>query len=160
MGIIYNESDLKNACEKIYGWTLNNEKIYVKEGYGGIYIRRKFISIHRILGEYYFGTLASLHIHHKDHDRLNNLKSNLQKVTPSEHTKKYHRDISSYRSKESIEKTVMIMAEKRKRNDVSAKVVKKLKESGCTYTEIAKKLDCGYNTVWRRLKQLDWSEDE
>lgn len=49
-----------------------------------------------------------------------------------------------------------IGSEARKRHDVTKEQVLRLKESGFTIPEIAKKLNCGYNTVCRRLGMNDY----
>lgn len=158
--LIFNEKDLINAVKWILNHDLDLSKVKIQGKYGIIYVKRNPYRIHRILGEYYFGDLKGYHIHHLDNNSFNNLKYNLIKVTPSEHTKKHHNDIQKYRKDENKIKTQMIMTEKIKRTDVTSKEVIYLRNSGLTYKEIAKKLNCGYNTVWRRIKQLDWSEDE
>lgn len=42
---------------------------------------------HRIVGEYLYGNIKGMFIHHKDGNTLNDLPDNLQVITPSEHTK-------------------------------------------------------------------------
>ena len=158
--IIFNQNDLVKATKLILNHDLDLKKVRLKGKYGVIYVKRTPYRIHRLLGEYYFGKLDGYHIHHLDENPLNNLMSNLIKISPSEHTKKYHNNIQKYRKDENKIKTQMIMTEKIKRNDVTSKEVIYLRNSGLTYIEIAKKLNCGYNTVLRRIKKIDWSKDE
>ena len=40
------------------------------------------------------------------------------------------------------------------------KETRKLRMEGLTYKQIAERLHCWYNTVWRRLKKLDWSDEQ
>jgi len=54
----------------------------------------------------------------------------------------------------------MAAVAKRKRKDVTAEKILELKAKGYTFEEIASELNCGYNTVLRRLQALDWEDGE
>lgn len=160
--LIYNEEDLLISFKEILNYELDINKLRIKGNYGVVYVKRKPYRIHRILGEYYYGNLNGFHIHHKNGNSFDNTKGNLLKVTPSEHTRLYHNDIYRNRSYESTMISQRNMVEKIKRKDITSNTILKLRSKGLTYKEISKELNCGYNTVWRRIKfkNIDWSENE
>ena len=148
--LIFDETDLINAVKTILDHELDLKKVRIKGNYGVIYVKRKPYRIHRLLGEYYFGNVEGFHIHHLNKNSFDNRKDNLIKLTPKEHTQKYHNDIHKFRSKDSIIKTQKIMTKKRIRHDVKKEQVVELRNQGYTISQVAKILNCGYNTVWRR----------
>lgn len=92
-------------------------------------------------------------VHHINCNKLDNRISNLQVMKNSLHTKEHY--IFQYVSKKQLDKNRKKAVEKRKRNDVTTLQVLELRQQGKTYGEIAKELNCGENTVWRRLSKIN-----
>jgi predicted N-acyltransferase len=102
---------------------------------------------------YYYG--ESEVVHHINKDKADNRRENLMPMTKSEHTKLHHTNCD-YRSFDMMMKSVNSMANKRRRNDVTSEKVMELKNKGATIPQIAKELNCGINTVNRRLGMKDY----
>lgn len=72
-------------------------------------------------------------------------------------------ELVDYVSKDKLKHNASLATEKIKRNDVTEDIVLTLRESGLTIPQIAKKLNCGYYTVCKRLgmkeRLLDWSDE-
>ena len=133
-------------------------KIYMYRGYAGISIKHDKVSIHRIIGNYMANqTLESnIVVHHIDGNKMNNTISNLQILRKELHTKEHN--LVQYVDKNKLAKNSLKGAMSIKRHDVTEKETRKLRMEGLTYKQIAERLHCGYNTVWRRLRKLDWDE--
>lgn len=126
-------------------------KIYMYRGYAGISLKHDKVSVHRIIGKYMVGyDLGSeISVHHIDGNKLNNLISNLQVLRNSLHTKEHN--LVQYASKDKLRENAKLGTEKIKRNDVTTEIVKELRNKGYTIPQMAQKLNCGYNTICRRL---------
>lgn len=134
----------------------NNYKIYLYRGYPGISIKHDKVSVHRIIANYMAGQRLSsnISVHHIDGDKLNDRVSNLQILRKELHSKEHN--FVQFVDKKKLTENAAKGSEARKRHDVTKEQVLRLKESGFTIPEIAKKLNCGYNTVCRRLGMNDY----
>ena len=155
---IVNYKDLEEAIiNQVY---IDNKKIKDRYtitlwgGYPTICIAHTHYRIHYLLGKYYFsGYDKQKSIHHKDLNKLNSLKDNLELVTNSEHIKLHK--IYRYVDEEYQKSYGVRMVDIIRRNDVTIENVRLLRDMGLTIKEIAEKLSCGINTVNRRLGMKD-----
>lgn len=129
----------------------NIYKIYFYRGYAGISIKHDKVSVHRIIGKYMVGYdfPSNIIVHHIDGNKLNNDISNLQVMKSELHTKEHN--IVQYVSKDYMKECGNRMRAVISRTDVTKEKVANLRNRGLTIPEIAKELNCGYNTVCRRL---------
>lgn len=126
-------------------------KIYMYRGYAGISLKHDKVSVHRIIGKYMVGFdfETEIHVHHIDGNKLNNDISNLQALKSGLHTKEHY--LVQYVPEEHKKEFGNRMRDIVTRKDVSEEAVKNLRKSGLTIPQIAEQLNCGYNTVCRRL---------
>lgn len=126
-------------------------KIYDYRGYAGISIKHDKVSVHRIIGKYMVGHDfgSDIHVHHIDGNHFNNSVSNLQVLRKGLHTKEHN--IVQYVSKSYMKEFGNRMKNIISRSDVTKERVVALKNQGLTVEQIAKELNCGKNTVCRRL---------
>jgi len=127
-----------------------------KTGYPMVCIGHKKYRIHNLILEKKEG----YHVHHIDENILNNSNNNLKYVTPNEHMLIHN--IWENADKIKLRENGISASNKITRHDVTSEKVYLLKEQGYTIKEIKKMLNCGYNTICRRLsngnpKLLDWS---
>ena len=134
----------------------NNYKIYLYRGYAGISIKHDKVSVHRIIANYMAGQKLNndISVHHIDGNKLNNSFSNLQILRKELHSKKHN--ISQFVDKKKLAENAKKGSEKRTRKDVTREHVLNLRRTGLTISEISKILNCGYNTVRRRLGMKDY----
>ena len=93
----------------------------------------------------------------KYRNSMNNSISNLQVIRSSLHAKEHN--IVQYVSENHKRNFGNRMKHIISRSDVTKEKVESLRNQGFTICEIAEKLNCGVNTVNRRLKEaIDWSE--
>lgn len=131
-------------------------RITLRGDYPSICIAHNHYMIHYILGEYYFGKNEV--IHHIDGDKLNATRENLIPMTVSEHIRNH--EVHKYVSEEHKKGFGNRVAHIIRRDDVTCETVKELRIKGMTIQQIASELKCGYNTICRRIKAIDWSDDE
>ena len=126
-------------------------KIYNYRGYAGISLKHDKVSVHRIIGKYMVGHDfgSEIHVHHIDQNHFNNSISNLQVLRKDLHTKEHY--LVQYVSESYLKDFGNRMKDIIARSDVTEEKVKTLLENGLTIPQIAKKLNCGINTVNRRL---------
>ena len=131
-------------------------KIYMYRGYAGISMKHDKVSVHRIIGKYMVGYdfESEIVVHHIDGNKLNNSINNLQILKNNLHTKEH--DLVSFVDKDKLRENVKKATEAIKRKDVSEEKVKELREEGFTVKQIAEALNCGINTVNRRLGMKDY----
>ena len=150
-GMVFNKTDLEKAiiekCEALGKTPKEQYTISIREGYASICIGHGHYRIHTLLGNYYFGKAECYH--HKDANKLNNIKENLVPLSASEHIKEHN--IVQYVSDEYKRNFGNRMALIIRRNDITEDNIKELLKCGYTIPQIAKKMECGENTVRRRL---------
>ena len=134
----------------------NSYKIYDYRGYAGISLKHNKESVHRIIGKYMVGFNfdKNIHVHHLDGNKMNNSVSNLQVIRNDLHFKAHdvHKYIPEDYKRSFGERMRPIVS----RTDVTKENVTELRKIGLTIQEIAKKLNCGENTVYRRLGMKDY----
>ena len=146
---------LENAicmeCERRKILPKEEYKIYMYRGYAGISIKHDKVSVHRIIGKYMLGIDfdSDVSVHHIDGDKLNNDIGNLQIMRNDLHT--FIHSPQQYVSEEHKRSFGNRMRNKISRNDVTVEKVEELRKQGMTIPQIAEKLNCGINTVNRRL---------
>ena len=86
------------------------------------------------------------------------MPNNLELMTSYKHSKIHgeERKGIDLRSEEGKQKSINAAAKARKRSDVTIEKVEELRRNGFTIPEIAKELNCGVNTVSRRLGMKDY----
>lgn len=157
--LLYQAIDWK--CQNLNKYCFKKYKIYLHNGYPCISIGHEKIRVHQLLGEYLFGKIRNGYvIHHIDGNKLNNNKENLQYISSSLHSK-IHNKGKDYKV---CGLAIMKARKTNYREEITKELCQKLKNDGLTINEIAKKLNCGVNTVNRRLgmndykTKLDWSD--
>lgn len=154
------ENAIIDECKRRNLIPKEHYKIYFYRGYAGISIKHDKVSVHRIIGKYMvgydFGTEVC--VHHIDGNKLNNSISNLQVMKSSLHIKEHC--LVQFVSEAHLKGFGNRVSDLIRRNDVTADKVIKLRSEGFTIKEISSILNCGYNTVCRRLKEaIDWGEE-
>ena len=131
-------------------------KIYDYRGYAGISLKHDKVSVHRIIGKYIVGFDfgSNISVHHLDGNKMNNSISNLQVIRSDLHIREHdiHQHVSEDHKRSFGKRMKPIIS----RTDVTRENVAELREIGLTIPEIAKKLNCGINTVNRRLGMKDY----
>ena len=146
------EASIIEECERRGIPSKDHYRIYMYRGYAGISLKHDKVSVHRIIGKYIVGFDfdESISVHHIDGNRMNNDISNLQVVKKSLHTKMHY--LVQYVSKDTLIKNAQKATDKRKRKDIKVDDVFMMKNQGFSVPQIAQLLNCGENTVYRRLQ--------
>ena len=150
------ENAIIEECQRRKIKPKNNYKIYMYRGYAGISIKHEKVSVHRIIGKYMVGYDfgPEIIVHHIDGNKLNNSVNNLQVLKNSLHIKQHN--LVSFMDKDKLRENAKKATEAIKRKDITEEQVKKLRKEGFTIKEIAQMLNCGVNTVNRRLGMRDY----
>jgi hypothetical protein len=130
-----------------------NYKIYIHRGYSCISIKHDKVDVHRIIGNYINGNLlnSNIFVHHKNGNKFDNQLDNLEILTNSEHIKihKIYQKADINKLKQNAIKGCISMS----RKDFTKQNVIDMKNKGLTYLQISSILNCGYNTVKRRIHE-------
>lgn len=152
---IFNQDDLEaaiiNKCSETNKSVKETYRITCREGYPCICIAHEHYRLHSLLGRYYYGECEV--VHHKDHNKLNASRNNLVPLTMREHSKEHN--LVQFVPKEHLQGFGKRMAPIKRRNDVTEENVRALRNQGLTINQIAEELNCGINTVNRRLGMKD-----
>lgn len=145
------EKAITEECHRRGFEPKDHYKIYLYRGYAGVSIKHDKVSVHRIIGKYMvgydFGT--EICVHHIDGNKLNNNVSNLQVLRNSLHTKGH--ELHQYVSKEHKKGFGNRAKDIISRRDVTKEKIVELMNNGLSIPQVAKELNCGHNTVYRRL---------
>ena len=143
-----------NKCKSINCYFHDKYRIVLRNGYPAVCINRKWFYVHILIAEYVNGGIRNGYVvHHKDKNKLNALIENLEIMTSLKHVRNHGKERKGidFRSVEGKAKSLLSAKEVRTRKDITAERVAELRAKGLTIPEIAKELNCGINTVNRRL---------
>ena len=155
--LLYSAVDFK--CRKINCYPADEYRIVLRNGYPAICINRKWFYVHILIGETIYGKIRKGYIiHHKDKNKLNALPENLVVMTNCKHLKQHgeERKGIDFRSEEGKANSINSARRVRTRNDITIEKGVELRIKGVTIPEIAKELNCGINTINRRLGMKDY----
>ena len=150
---------IDNKCKGRNCYLRNEYRIVLRNGYPAVCINRKRYYVHILIGEVIYGKIQKGYvIHHKDKNKLNAMPDNLELMTNLEHSKFYgnERIGIDLRSAEGKANSLNSARESIMRKDVTVERIVELKNKGLSIPEIAKELNCGINTVNRRLGMKDY----
>ena len=150
---------INNKCKSENCYFHNVYRIVLKNGYPAVCINRKWFYVHILICECVNGGIRKGYIvHHKDKNKLNALLDNLELMTNLKHSKLHGMDRKGidFRSEEGKANSINSAREVRTRKDVTIEKVVELRNKGLTIPEIAKELNCGINTINRRLGMKDY----
>ena len=155
---IFDENLLYEAiewkCQNLNKYCYKKYKVYLYNSYPCISIGHEKIRIHQLLGEYLFGKIRKGYvIHHKDGNKLNNQKDNLQYISNVFHTQIHHKGKEYTPSIKAIKKARKTIY----REEITKEKCEQLRKQGLTIKQIAKKLNCSVNTINRRLGMKDYT---
>lgn len=155
--MLYGAIDSK--CKSKNCYLHNKYRIILRNGYPTVCIDKQRYYVHILIGEFIYGRIRKGYvIHHKDKNKLNAMPNNLELMTNYKHSKIHGKERKGIdlRSEAGKQKSIYAAAKARKRSDITTEKVKKLRHKGFTIPEIAKELNCGVNTVSRRLGMKDY----
>ena len=150
---------IDNKCKSENCYFHNEYRIVLRNGYPAVCINRQRYYIHILIGEVIYGKIRKGYIiHHKDKNKLNALPENLELMSNLKHLKIHGKERKGidFRCAEGKVKSINSAKEVRTRKDVTVEKVAELRNKGLTIPEIAKELNCGINTVNRRLGMKDY----
>lgn len=147
--VLENAIDLE--CKSRNKYCYSEYKIFLHGDYPCICIGHDHVRIHVIIGKLLYGKIRKGYvIHHKDHDKLNNLSENLEYLSSVTHAKLHHTG-HDYRTEEGKRRGINAAAKKRYKSQITKEIILQMQSQGKSIQEIAKELQCGVNTVRRRL---------
>lgn len=155
--ILYKAVDGK--CKALNCYFHDKYRIVLRNDYPAVCINRQWFYVHILICEFMNGGIRKGYIvHHKDKNKLNAMVENLEVMTNRKHLKQHgeERKGVDFRGAEGKAKSINSAREARTRKDVTAEKVVELRNKGLTIPEIAKELNCGINTVNRRLGMKDY----
>lgn len=128
--------------------------INIHNTYPCVTLGRNHVYVHKLIAKEAYGDIPKGYVvHHVDSNKLNNMSNNLAIITPSEHSSihQFENDYKDRRSEEGKWKGINASREATYRSDITVEKINELLQKGLSYDEIAKVLDCGINTVRRRM---------
>lgn len=145
------ENAIREECARRNIAPKDSYKIYMYRGYAGISLKHDKISVHRIIGKHMVGMDfgKEIVVHHIDKNRLNNNVSNLQVMRNNLHTKEHY--MVQYVSESHKKSFGNRMKDVISRKDVTEEKIIELMDKGYDFEDVARELQCGVNTVRRRL---------
>ena len=155
------ESAIENRCYEKQKNTNQQYRITMHNSYPSICIAHDHVYIHNLIGEYKYGQIHKGYvIHHNDNNKKNNDISNLVLLTNVEHALIHgkQRKGIDLRSENGKWRGLNAARKKRYRSDVRREDILSLRERGMSFENISKILNCGTNTVRRRMA-IDWEEE-
>lgn len=156
-GCIFDEELLSSAidtyCRRNNVYCNQKHRIVLHNNYPTIVISRKHIYVHDLLRAYLYQTQKGFVVHHADFNKLNNSIGNLEYITSSKHTK-IHANHNWQQVREG-EKT--IKRNPPRRDDIKDEDIKRMREDGIPVADMAKHYHCHQNTIYNRMKKIDWS---
>ena len=154
-GCIFDEEVLFNAidleCKNRNCYRQSEYRIYLHGDYPCISLGHDKVRIHILVGKLIYGNIRKGYvIHHKDHNKLNALPSNLEYLSCNAHTK-LHMTGHDFRSEEGKWKGINSAREKQYKKEITRAEIEEMMSQGKSKNEIAKHFQCGINTIYRRL---------
>ncbi len=160
-GCVFDENMLtiaiKSECRKRNKKPKNSYQIFLRNGYPTICIAHDHCYVHVLVGQVKYGNIPDdCVIHHADFNKTNSNAENLLLMNKKEHLQFHakHRMGTDYRSTEGKWRGINAARKARYRSDVKVETIIMLREQGRSYPQIAKILNCGENTVRRRIGAL------
>lgn len=133
-----------------------NRKVYMHGHYPAVSIFNEKLHIHRLIFSYNHRKklIKSVHVHHKDHDKLNSLIDNLAESKDSAHASHHNKGKVLTQS----HKDKIALANKRRKGIKLKKRVQMpdleiLIERGWSINKIAKYYNCNWSTVKNRIHE-------
>ena len=147
--IFENAIDLE--CQNRNKYCYDEYKIYLHNDYPCVCIGHEHVRIHVIIGKLLYGNIRKGYvIHHKDFDKLNALPDNLEYLSACAHNKIHHTGID-YRSEAGKRRSIEASRKSKYKDQITKEKILDMQSRGMNITDIAKELQCGVNTVRRRL---------
>ena len=150
--LLYKAIDKKCRSKNCY--CHNEYRIFLHNSYPSVCINREKYYVHILVGEMIYGNIRKGYvIHHKDKNKLNALPQNLELMSSYKHNKLHgeERKGLDFRSENGKKNSINALREARARKDVTKGKIEELRRQGLTIQEISEALNCGINTVYRRL---------
>lgn len=154
--------DVKLLESAILWWqsrpTSANKKIYLHGIYPAVSIHNEKLHVHRLIKSFDLGSklVSGVHVHHKNHNKLDASLSNLEIIDASTHLSKHNRGRKlSKAHKEKIRlagKARKGIVMKKRINIPETKLASML-ESGLSINSIAKHFKCDWSTIKTRIHQ-------
>lgn len=148
------ESALEMKCMKLDKYCHDEYRITLHNNYPTICIAHEHFYVHNLIGEYLYGNIRKGYvIHHKDSNKLNALKDNLDYISCFMHSQ-IHGELrkgNDCRSEEGKWKGINAAKEKRYRKEITLEEIIRMQNEGVSNEDIAKHFNCGINTIYRRL---------
>lgn len=155
--MLYTAIDKK--CKSKNCYCRDKYRIVLRNEYPAVCINRQRYYVHTLIGELIYTKIRKGYvIHHKDRNKLNAMSDNLELLTSRKHLKIHgeERKGIDLRSEDGKKRSLDSAVQANKRNDVTEEKVRELRNKGRTINEIAKELNCGENTIRRRLGVCDY----
>jgi hypothetical protein len=155
-------SAIEKRCREKQKKTRQEYRIVMHNNYPTIHIAHDHVYVHNLIGEYKYGSIPKGYvIHHNDNNKKNNDVSNLVLLTNIEHALIHgeQRKGIDLRSEDGKWKGLNAARKKRYRSDVRREDILPLIEKGMSFENISKILNCGTNTVRRRMI-INWEEED
>lgn len=151
-----------NELEKAILWfsdkpVASKKKIFMHGKYPGVAIYKNKVHVHRLLMMFWEGRKLARweYVHHKDENKLNAVKNNLEIVEVSRHQSMHNKGkifSSDHRNKIALANSKRKVKYK-KRIQIPLDELKMYLNSGKSINYIAKKYNCDWSTVKNRIKE-------
>lgn len=153
---IVDETELKNAII----WYSDKpvariKKIFMQGNYPAVSIHGEKIHVHRLLMMYWLKRKLDTneHVHHKDHNKLNALKENLEVIASSKHLSSHNKGkkLSKEHRKKIAEANRRRKVKYKKRVNIDLNELKSLLDKNWSINRISKYFGCDRSTIKNRI---------
>ena len=129
------------------------KSIYLHGRYPAVSVHRKKYHVHRLLVMFWENRIlkSSIYVHHKDHNKLNCTRKNLEIMLDTAHQSLHRAGVQlTDTHKKNISKSLMGQS---RRKDITIGIINQLKKEGKSINAIAKTLNTDSSTINRRIHQ-------
>jgi hypothetical protein len=157
--VVFNREDLKKAITWFSKKPVARLKhVFLYGNYYAVSIYDQKIHIHRLLMMYWLNRdlQSNEYIHHKDGNKFNNLKENLELMLASAHqslTNKGKKFTASHKAKISAANKRRKGIKLKKRVNINLQELAVLLKSGYSINKVAKHFKCDWSTIRERIHE-------